>query len=98
MWSARARLKRNTAQLAGSNSASSNAISATLRIRYVHRTRTPAVPRKSTQFMGPEGYFSRTGSTPNSSSSVCKSAAYFIDSQLMCTSEDIANWRRRTRQ
>jgi len=47
---------------------------------------------------GPEGYFSRTGSTPNSSSSVCKSAAYFIDSQLMCTSEDIANWRRRTRQ
>ena len=58
----------------------------------------PPYPRKSTQFMGPEGYFSRTDSTPNSSSSVCKSAAYFIDSQLMCTSEDIANWRRRTRQ
>ncbi len=55
MWSARAKLKRNTAQLAGSNSASSNAILARLRIRYVHRPRTPAVPPKIDAVHGPRG-------------------------------------------
>src|SRR5258706_13113849 len=37
--------------------------------------------------MGTEGHFSCTDSTLISSSSVCKSAAYCPDSQLMCTWE-----------
>jgi hypothetical protein len=39
--------------------------------------------------MGSEGHFSCTASTLISSSSVCKSAAYCTDSQLMCTWEEM---------
>src|SRR5258708_20990349 len=39
--------------------------------------------------MGTEGHFSCTDSTLISSSSVCKSAAYCTDSQLMCTWEEM---------